>query len=248
MTQLIKLCYRNILETSTVTVTTEDTSFPKYRLYNRDIGKLFKGTAFASPFAIVANQGASPIYDVDRLIIPVGHNLNGLACSLRYSTDNFGSDDHEAVGWTQGDALLIDKEFTLANKQYWKLNITAPATIIQMPEMFLTKSYAFERNPNYGLKDGKTKNIEDLETRSGSLRLVKSGEPRRYRSYQLTKIESTQKTNLQTWDDHCEGIKSLYLEDHTGDLFFAWLVTKDLIFEMEKENRWATGMDFKEVL
>ena len=110
MTQFIKLCYRNILETGTVTVTTENTLFPKYRLYNRDIGKLFKGTAFASPFAIKVDQGAVISYPVDRLIIPAGHNLNGLACSLRYSTDDFASDDHEANGWTQSDALFIDKE------------------------------------------------------------------------------------------------------------------------------------------
>ena len=128
MAEQVKICYKNILETSTVTVTTENTSFPKYRLYDRDISKLFKGTGFASPFAILLGQGAVISYEVDRLIIPARHNLNGLACSLRYSTDNFSADDHEAVGWTQGDALLINKPFTAQTKQYWKLNIpTGPS-------------------------------------------------------------------------------------------------------------------------
>jgi len=249
-TQFIKLCYRNILETSTVTAA-ENVLFPKYRLYNRDIGKLFKGDAFASPFPILVNQ-TPVIYEVDRLIIPASHNLNGLACSLRYSTDNFGSDDHEAIGWTQGNALIIDKEFTApaAATQYWKLNITAPATIVEMPEMFLTKSYTFQTNPNYGLGEGDDKNVEDVDSQSGRWRGVKWGEYKRYRRYELTKIQSAQKTDFQTWDRHCEGIKALYLEDHEGDLFFARLLNKRLLFAMTNEGRWATdgALEFLEVL
>jgi hypothetical protein len=37
------LLYRNILENSTVTVTNENSDYPKWRLHDRDIGKLFKG-------------------------------------------------------------------------------------------------------------------------------------------------------------------------------------------------------------
>ena len=169
---------------------------------------------------------------------------------MRYSTDNFGSDDHEAIGWTKGDALIIDKEFTAQAKQYWKLNVTAPATIVEMPEMFLTKSYTFQRNPNYGLAEGDDKNIEDVDSQSGRWRGVKLGEYKRYRRYELTKIQSAQKTDFQTWDRHCEGIKALYLEDHEGDLFFTRLLNKRLLFAMTSEGRWATdgAIEFLEVV
>ena len=72
----IYLLYRNILENSTVTTTNENSDYPKWRLHDRDIGKLFKGTSTAN-HTIKADQGASPQYDVDTLIIPAGHNLIG---------------------------------------------------------------------------------------------------------------------------------------------------------------------------
>src|SRR4030042_6311262 len=100
MTQLIKLLYRNILESGTVTVTSEDTAYPKYRLYDRDIGKLSKKTAQSlllygsghlygtgkkygqgSSHVISVDQG-SVSYEIDRLIIPAGHNLNTMIIRL----------------------------------------------------------------------------------------------------------------------------------------------------------------------
>jgi len=242
----IKVAYRNILENSTITVTTENASFPKYRLYDRDIGKLFKGTAFASPFAIVADQGATTIYEIDRLIIPVGHNLNGLACSLRYSTDNFSADDHEAVGWTQGDALLIDKTFTAQTKRYWKLNVTAPATIVQLSEMFLSKLYTFERNFSYGSKVGKQKNVLRNETQSGRVRRIKFGEPRLSAIYDLL-ILTVQKTSFEAWDSVTEGTKYFYVWDENGTPYFMELLN-DLDFTYKANGIWNTHLELLEVL
>ncbi len=249
MTQFIKLMYRNILETGAVTVTTENANFPKYRLHDRDIGLLFKATAFASPFAIVIDQGASDIYEVDRLLIPAGHNLNGLACSLRYSTDNFVSDDHEAVGWTQGDALLIDKAFTGQTKRYWKLNITAPATIVEIAEMFLTKVYAFTRNPSWGFGYGDKRNVIREESLDGHIQKTKWGEPRIHQRYDLVKIPDAQKTVMKAWDDHCEGVKSFFIEDVLGTVLFAELVANGLgDFKAEVEGRWAVSIEVQGVL
>jgi hypothetical protein len=248
MTQFIKLCYRNILGTGTVTVTSENASFPKYRLYDLAIGKLFKGTAFASPFAIIINQGAVISYEVDRLIIPAGHNLNGLVCSLRYSTDNFGSDDHEAIGWTQVNALIIDKEFTAATKQYWKLNITAPATIVEMPEMFLTKSYELERNANYGCIESYRDNVDRQEAGSGIVYKAEMGDIKKYRKYFLTRISSSQKSNLEAAGLHLGiTLKPLYVEDLQGTVFFAELL-KPMEMTMERENRYGTEIEALEML
>jgi hypothetical protein len=242
----IIIAYRNILENSTVTVTTENISFPKYRLHDRDIGKMFKGTAFASPFEIKANQGATTIYEVDRLIIPVGHNLNGRACSLRYSTDDFSSDDHEAVGWTQGNALLIDKSFTAATKQYWKLNVTAPATIVEMTEMFLSKIYTFDRNPSWGSTVEKQKNIKRDETQSGRMRRIKLGEPRLSAVYDLL-VLSAQKTAFEAWDIGMDGTKSIYLWNEDGIPCFMELLN-DLKFIYRANGIWGTNLELLEVL
>lgn len=248
-TQLIKIMYRNILETGTVTVTTEDALFPLYRLYDRDLGLLFKGTAFASPFAIKVDQGSSPIYEVDRMIIPVGHNFNGLACSLRYSTDNFASDDHEAVGWTQGDALLIDKAFTAATKGYWKLNITAPATIIELSELYLTKSCIFARNPSWGFGYGDKRNVVREESLDGHVQKTVWGDSKVHQRYDLTRMSDTQRAALKAWDDHCEGAKSFYIEDIIGTLLFAEFPQNGLgDFKAESEGRWGISIEVLETI
>lgn len=240
----IKVAYRNILENSTVLVTTEDTSFPKYRLYDRDIGKLFKATAYASPFGFDIDQGASPIYEIDRLVIPVGHNLNGLDCTLWYSSDDISY--YTAVTWVQGDALIIDKSFTAQTKRYWVFNIVAPATIVQMPEFFLSKTYTFERNPSYGSKVGKQKNISRNETQSGRVRRIKWGEPRLSALYDLL-ILTAQKTSLEAWDVATEGTKYFYVWDESGYPYFMELLN-DLNFSYRANGIWNVSLELLEVL
>jgi hypothetical protein len=243
----ITIAYRNILENSTVTVTTENTSFPKYRLYDRDIGKLFKGTAFASPFAIVVDQGATTTYEVDRLVIPVGHNLNGLVCKLQYSTTGaWGGEQVDALSWTQGDALLIDKPFTAATKRYWRLIITAPATIVEMPEMFLSKIYAFERNPSFGSKTGIKKNIVRDETQSGRVRRIKFGEPKLSVTYDLLAL-TVQKTSFESWDSATEGTKSFYVWDENAIGRFMELLN-DIQFSYRANGVWNTSLELMETL
>lgn len=55
-TQLIKIGYQNILENSSVIVSSENASYPAYRLYDRDIGKLFKPGS-AAAFQVIIDQG-----------------------------------------------------------------------------------------------------------------------------------------------------------------------------------------------
>lgn len=250
MAQQVKIIYRNILENSIVEVTTEDASFPAYRLFDRDIGKLFKGTDFSSPFTILLDQGAVISYEVNRLIIPFGHNLNGLACSLRYSTDNFGSDDHEAVGWTQGNALLIDKTFTAQTKQYWKLNITAPATIVEMPEMFLGKSYTFIVNPLFGAREARKRNELNDQTRSGLDFDVQFGDLREYRAYEMKDIESAQKAEFKALETLCGGVKPFWLEDHLGNLIYGKKISEeDFGYDGEDADAfYSCRIEFRQVL
>lgn len=247
MTQPIKLVYRNILENSTVTVTSENTSFPKYRLYDRDIGKLFKGNSTPTNFYITLDQGAVVTYEVDRLFIPAGHNLDTLVIKLQYSTDNFAGDVHDALSWTQSGAGLIDKEFTGQNKRYWRLNIASPASAPELPEMFLGKVYLFERTSSWGFEEEDQDNVEREESASGKSYRAKYGERRLHRRYSLEKITDSQKTNLQTWDRHTERIKAIYVEDATDSVFFAELMN-GLKFGAMSEGRWKCDIELLEVL
>ena len=242
----IKVGYLNILEGSTITVTSENASYPKTRLCDRDIGKLFKASAFNANYGILTSQVVSNILEVDRLVIPAGHNLSGLPCALYYSTDNFVSDSHLAVSWTQGDALIIDKSFTAQTKQYWDLTVTAPATIVEMPELFLTKANAFDRNPSFGSTIMEKKNIQRDETQSGKMRRIKLGEPRLSEVYNLI-ILTAQKTVFEAWDYASGGTKSVYVWNEDGTIHFMELLN-DIKFSYRANGIWETTLELLEVL
>jgi hypothetical protein len=251
MSQVIVM-YRNILEeayqdsTSNITVSpVENASFPSYRLHDRDIGKYFKFSTTGSPVYVLVNQSGT-VYEIDSLVIPYGHNLNGLDCSLRYSTDNFVSDDHEAVGWTQGDELLIYKTFTAQTKQYWKLNITAPGTTVELQEMYLTKGYSFLRNPSYNGSVAIRRNIVRDMTQAGITRVVKLGESKRARRYDVL-VETTQKVEFENWENECQGVKSFYIVDHEGTTIFMENQI-ELEFRFAAPLYWNTSLDLLEVL
>ena len=247
MTTLIKIAYRNILENSTVTTTNENASFPKYRLSDRDIGKLFKFSAASNPSRITIDQGAATQYPASRLFIPAGHNLNGLTVTLQYSTDNFAADNHDAVQWAQAGAGLIDKAFTEQTKRYWRLNIAAPGAPCELAEMFLTKPYEFPRNPSWGFGTGNRLNVLRDETLSGKVRLIKNGAPRKERTYDLTRIQSAQKTEMETWESVSEGIRAIYIEDESAAVFFAEVLGA-FKFRNEREGRWGLPLQVLEFL
>jgi hypothetical protein len=241
------ICYRNILESGTVTVTSENSAFPKAALYDRDIGFLFKGNTTPANFYITVDQGASISYEVDRLIIPAGHNLDGLALKLQYSTDNFGSDINDALSWTQSGSGLIDKTFTAQTKRYWRLNIASPASAPELAEMFLTKQIPFIYNPEFGGPVGKKRNIDRTESRAGEAQKVKNGDARRSYKYGWSILEAAEKDMLEAWDDDCEGTKNFYLIDTDGNTVFVERLG-DLIFTPIGYQQYQTSFDLLEVV
>ncbi len=250
MTQ-VKICYRNILENSTVAVTSENASFPKYRLHDRDIGKLFKGASTPANFYITLDQGAVISYEVNRLFIPGGHNLNGLTVKLQYSTDNFSGDINDAASWVQAGSGLIDQSFGVQTKRYWRLNIAAPAAAPELSEMFLGKAYTFEINPLVGAREARARNISKSKTSSGLTRAVKLGEKRRRRSYDLRDLRSAQKTEFEAWESLCDGIKGLYVEDHLGNVMFMEKINEeDFGYDTEDETGayYSCHLDLEELL
>lgn len=251
MSQQIKILYRNILENSTVAVTSENSSFPAWRLYDRAIDNLFKGNSTPANFYITADQGVTIQYDVDRLLIPPGHNLDGLTIKVQYSTDNFAADINDAVSWVQSGSGLIDKSFTSQNKRYWRLNIASPASAPELAEMFLGKTYTFAVNPLYGARQGRKRNIFSDETRSGYDRDVKFGELRKFRAYEFKNSEDADQAELEAVETHCEGVKPVWLEDHKGNVFFAKM-TNEEDFGLDNEDGAVTyyshRREFREVL
>jgi hypothetical protein len=244
---MIKNAYINILETSSVSLSTgsASTSYPLYRIYDRDIGRLFKAGSSAT-LEILINQGTAGTA-VDRMLIPPGHNLQGMALSLQNSTNN--STFATVYSCTQADTALISATFATNIMQYWKLAITSPATAPQIPELFLTRDYAWESDPHLysvgSLED--VFNVENDVVAGGQDRFLVFGNPKKQRNYKVVGADSTQETNIVALNNAWGGYKPFWLFDHTSAWIYGKLVSP-LNLKIDDMNIYSFDFNFLEVL
>lgn len=225
---MIKCAYINILETSTVSLSagTEDASCPLYRTYDRNIGRVFKTTA-AVTTEIKVVQPAGDIKEIDRLLIPLGHNLDGETLDIKYSDNDadWTSAAGDPVGsWVQSGSGLIDVAFTAATHRYWKFIITSPAAIPELPELFLTKTYEWERDPERptgAFED--THNVEHFTLSGGRDVFLEHGLPKQRQGYHMPRCGEAQKDNVLALNTAWAGKNPFWLFDHTGKWIFGHL-------------------------
>jgi len=240
LTDQLKLYYLNYLESAAVWVSSENPSYPKYRLYDRAQGLLFKGTSHPEWFGIQMDLGGTGPYPmIDTVILGKNHNLSGIALCLMYSEN--GVDWSEPIAWT-GTEGISRKTFVGIQRRYWHLGILNSPNDPEIGELFLTKEYSFERSPDWGYGHGDQKNIGRLESQSGLSQKTKYGEKRKRRSYGLTRMNDDQRIDLETFEEAIEGVKNFYIEDLKGNLFFAELPEGLPDFKSEPMGRW--GIDF----
>jgi hypothetical protein len=242
----IYLLYRNILENSTVTVTNENASYPKWRLHDRDVGKLFKGTGTAN-HTIHADQGASLQYDVDTLIIPSGHNLSGGAqLDWEYSADN--TNWYNMVTAWAGAAGLITKETTYQNKRYWRLVMTSLAAIPEIPELWLGEKIELADVISWGYQEGLQGNVERMDSLSGRPHFLQNGEDREYRNYACKIYSQGVRDDLEAFFSHSRG-KPFWLKDLDGSWYFMSLADPNVgPFARPGLNRFDLQLEMIEVL
>lgn len=214
---------KNILEDGTVTVSpAENASYPAYRLYDRLLGRLFKFGSAINPSTIHVDQGTAPI-EIDTLIMPTGHNLTGLTLTLEYSDNN--SAWTTAKSWSQSGNTQIEQSFTASTHRYWRLSIASPSTAPQIGELFLTKSYTWDRNPDeLDRKIYPIFNVQRIEDASGIPRFYKAGESKRNYEYVLSKISSTHRTAIVSLNTEWAGKNPFWMKDPDSTLIFGELV------------------------
>jgi hypothetical protein len=212
---MIKTAHINILETGTVTLTagTEDTSYPLYRLYDRNVGRLFKTTS-AVTTEVKVDQGAAAPLSVDTLIVPAGHNLDGITLDIKHSDDD--AVYTPAVSQWTGAAGVIEKSWAPVTKRYWKFIITSPATIPEISELFLTETYDWTRDPARPTgaleREG---NVENAQTAGGKDRFLVQGPPKLRREYTVPRCGQQQMDHmLSHMATHHQG-KPFWLYDGT---------------------------------
>jgi len=243
---LMKCCYQNILETATVTLATgaADANYPLWRLYDRNIGRMFKAVAAVTLTVRIA-QGAT-VLPVDRLIIPAGHNLSGMVLDIKWSDDD--------VTYTAATAQWIcatgdiDKSWVSLTKQYWKFIITSPGVIPSFHELFLTSTYTWEKNPPRPTGElNPIFNVERLQSSGGQARYLTHGALKRQRSYQMPRCGEAQKTNIEALNAAWAGANPFWLHDHNGILIFGEL-RKPIALKEISYQTYSFDFDFVEVI
>jgi len=213
----------NLLESSTVTVTSAETLYPSTRLYDRLFGRNWVATTNDAQ-TIHCDQGSGGTQAVDTLVLPGGHNLSGCSMVFQYSDND--SDWSDAVtGWTQSDDDIIVKQASSSSiHRYWRVVIT-PASASDAPycaEVFITLLYVF---PGLAYTMNPTKSKDQVSVRltsySGVPHYVKQGESRYRWVGGLILRSTTEINNFDSFLDGWDGYKHFYVKDSEGNQFFA---------------------------
>lgn len=210
------LCY-NILEEGTVTVTGEDSGYPKARLYDRSLGFYCKySTAGAFYVNITGNSLA-----VDTLIVE-GHNFDGLTCYWQYS-DNGSAWTNAVSSWTQSGNGQILKQLTSAiTHAYWRFYFT-DSEQFQATELFMGRT---NQLPVIWNSQPRLRDVDDVlweRTYGGVDHSLRVGPKRKYRTYQafadrINYPIATLRSDMEYLDDYS---KPLYFIDHESNCFLA---------------------------
>jgi len=244
----IKTAHINILESSIVSLLTgtEDTAFPLYRLYDRNISRPFRAKAAETLEILVDQGGGVDPKAVDTLVIPSGHNLDGITLGLKYSDDGLSYLD-AVPEWSATDAPVI-RTWPELTSRYWKLVMYSPSSAPSIPEVFLTNTYEWERMPLLNPAQlGDVHNIIKLGASDGRQRFLKSGPSRRRRIYEISRCPLSMKNAmLSLWETWGEG-KPFWLLDHEGEWIFGSLESGMEQGEASSDS-YDLAFDFLEVL
>lgn len=201
----------------------------------------------ACPFSdtIYNVKDYATVQSVDRLLIPAGHNLEGVLVTVESSeTDSGYAVDAEFTG-TPG---VISQALTGGRKQYWKVTFTSPVDVPEIPELFLSGTYEWERGPD--LVTGPLEPVHDVlveRTAGGQTRFLIGGASRRQRSYSLKKCGPAQRENLLSLYSEWAGHKPFWLCDTDGQWIFGRLRAPLGLKQLEHEV-YSLEFQFEEVM
>jgi hypothetical protein len=244
---LIKTAWINALETSTVSLSAgaEDSGFPLYRLYDRNIGRAFRPSS-AETIEIKIDQGTAGCQAADRLIIPSGHNLNSMTLDIKHSDDD-AAYTPAVTQWTGTDGV-ISKSWSPVTKRYWKFIITSPSSVPEFSELCLTSTYEWEREPALpAWPSEKAFNVESAHTSGGQDRFLIHGEPKRRHPFHIASCSTAQRDEIATLNDGWQGALPFWLCDHEGDWIYGRLTSPIKLVEVAFQT-YSFDLDFQEVL
>lgn len=243
---MIQAAWDNILEDGSVSVTSEASGFPAYRLYDRLFQRPWRASGTATQ-TILVDQGASPDA-IDTLIVPAGHLLAGCTISWQYSADNFGSDVHDAVtSWVQSGIGEIRKQMSApGTNRYWRLVISGATVAPEAGEVVMTLLRAFDA-PLYGGKTSWEARAVRVDGMGGPPRFVLNGQSIRVYDFSGKTSDPVQQSRYETWFAHwAEHRRPFYLVDQAGRTGWFEFVSDPSITGVEAA-RISVSMQLKQI-
>lgn len=206
----------NILETGTVTVTSEATGYNSYRLYDRifGAGRPWKATSTATQ-TIQIDQGVSPV-TFDSLVIPSGHLLSG--CTFAFEGGATGSSWSTIVtGWTQsGSGEILKTSAAPVSHRYVRVVISGASVAEEAAEIYITLLNTLP-NPIYGATRSFRNSLARTEGMDGTPRFNVNGISRKRLSGTITTDQSSEKSIIDAWRLHwSDYARPFYVVDHNS--------------------------------
>jgi hypothetical protein len=129
-----------------ITSDNEHASFPLDNLIDYRNSSLFKFSTAAVDHWIKIDRAAVG-ENINRIIIPAGHNLDGATLSLQYAASDSWPGT-VAEGWTQSGAAIIDRTLDDdSTARWWRLSITTSGQW-EIPQLWLTRKRTPTRGPD----------------------------------------------------------------------------------------------------
>ena len=217
--------YKNVLETGTVTASTEASGFDKESAYDWRPFTFWQPTAV--PASLVVDMGSA--VDVDYFAL-ASHDLfdNGSTIVLQYSNDNFSGDINDAfTAITPSDNDVIFETFATINERYWRIYVTGGVSSIGVTsfgeQTDLTKGMAIRFAPPTLSRDSKMITSESNKGQFLGRSIERTGYPG------MVKLRLLDPAWVRsTWDvfiDHAE-LKPFFFSwddgDYSDEAVLAW--------------------------
>lgn len=224
--------YRAADEASSISVTSEETDYPKENLQDRSERTLWKATSNADQNLDI-DWGSATACDY---VILGGHNLYsvGATVTVKYSDD-------ASTYYTAGSGVPASNDpflitFSSASHRYWRIVLSSGSAAYQAATLFIGSKFSHTINKDYGMNFGRAVGVELRETKGGQRRSNLNADPRKIWEFAFTYFEETHKNNFLTWaqDGKLSHLPFYFDPDGSGDLYFVRYMKNE--FLMQDQN------------
>lgn len=216
----MKVSWTNVLQSSTVTVTSAATGYDAYRLYDNLFVRQWVATSTATQ-TIHVDRGAGSLEPVDTLIIPAGHLLSGCGMTFERSSNN-GTWTPIVTGWTQSGSALILKQGAATNTdRYLRCVISGASVAPQAGEVWMGLLTTFASGLSIGTRHRLSPTQITQESLYGkTAHSVSLGVALLRIDGQVRSVIASEVDDFESWFDVTPSGR-FFFEDHRGGQYFA---------------------------